>query len=335
MRGTERLPMPIPFGWFGVSYSDELKVGDVKSVRYFGRDLVLFRGEDGAAGLIDAYCPHLGAHLGVGGTVEGDGIRCPFHAWKFNTKGVCTSIPYAKELPPRVKRGPVTYAHPVEERAGVVWAWYHPDDVAPMFDVVDYPEFTDPEWATPVRREWRFASNPQEIAENGVDVAHFHYVHNMDAVPEGTTTYDGVQRISVATGHHTVPLPTGGTKQIEYSVRTVQSGAGQKLTRISGIIELSLMVIATPIEADEVQLRFCFTHPKCEPDSPQEKAIQAQIASTCGQRGVEGDLPIWNRKLHRVRPLLCDGDGPILQFRAYFAQFYANWRPGGVSVAAE
>jgi nitrite reductase/ring-hydroxylating ferredoxin subunit len=325
--------MPIPFGWFGVGYSDELKAGEVKSVRYFGRDLVLFRGENGVAGLLDAYCPHLGAHLGVGGTIEGEGIRCPFHAWKFNAKGVCLDIPYAKELPPRVRQGPVTYAHPVEERSGVIWAWYHPKNIAPLFDVVEYPEFTRPDWATPVRRQWRFASNPQEIAENGVDVAHFHFVHKMDAVPEGNTTYDGFQRTSVANGHHTIPQQDGGTKQVGYSVRTVQNGAGQKLTRISGLIEFSLMVIATPVEADLVELSFCFVYPKCEPGSFEETAIQAQIASTCGQRGVEGDLPIWASKIHRERPLLCDGDGPILRFRSYFAQFYEDWRPGGVSVA--
>ena len=42
-----------------------------------------------------------------------------------------------------------------------------------MFDVIEHAPFTEPGWAKPVRREWAFASNPQEIAENGVDFAHF------------------------------------------------------------------------------------------------------------------------------------------------------------------
>ena len=83
MPKPQRFPMPIPFGWFFVAYSDELAVGDVKPLHYFGRDLVLFRNESGQAGLLDAYCPHLGAHLGYGGEVQGDSIRCPFHAWAF------------------------------------------------------------------------------------------------------------------------------------------------------------------------------------------------------------------------------------------------------------
>src|SRR5262249_47971167 len=73
---------PFPFGWFAVAYSDELGAGQVKALRYFGRELVLWRGEDGTARLLDAYCRHLGAHLGHGGRVNGNDIECPFHAWQ-------------------------------------------------------------------------------------------------------------------------------------------------------------------------------------------------------------------------------------------------------------
>ena len=87
--------MPLPFGWFCVAYSDELQVGEAKPLRYFGKDLVLFRTESGKAVVLDAYCPHLGAHLGhgiheetgIGGRIEGETIVCPFHAWRFNGNG--------------------------------------------------------------------------------------------------------------------------------------------------------------------------------------------------------------------------------------------------------
>ena len=64
--------LPLPFGWFMMAYSDELSIGEVKPVHYFGQELVLWRGEDGKARMIDAYCKHLGAHLGYGGRVKGN-----------------------------------------------------------------------------------------------------------------------------------------------------------------------------------------------------------------------------------------------------------------------
>ena len=59
----ERYPFPAyPNGWFRVAYSADLAVGDLRALHYFGRDLVLFRGEDGRAHVLDAHCAHLGAH---------------------------------------------------------------------------------------------------------------------------------------------------------------------------------------------------------------------------------------------------------------------------------
>src|SRR5512143_3980945 len=94
---------PFPNSWFQVAYGDELPVGGVMPLHYFGRELVAFRGEDGVAHVLDAYCPHLGAHLGVGGAVVGDTIRCPFHAWRFDGGGRCTEVPYAKKIPPKAQ----------------------------------------------------------------------------------------------------------------------------------------------------------------------------------------------------------------------------------------
>ena len=87
MSNKKRYPMPIPFGWYVVEYADELKPGDVKSVRYFAQDQVLFRTTNGEVSMLDAYCPHLGAHLGHGGIVYGECIECPFHAWRWKADG--------------------------------------------------------------------------------------------------------------------------------------------------------------------------------------------------------------------------------------------------------
>ena len=67
-----RFNLPIPFGWYAVSLSEQLNNGDVKPLTFFAKELVLFRTESGKAGVLDAMCPHLGAHMGHGGTVIGE-----------------------------------------------------------------------------------------------------------------------------------------------------------------------------------------------------------------------------------------------------------------------
>ena len=63
----QEFPFPMPNGWFCVTRSHELKTGEVKSLKFCEKDVVAFRTETGVATLLDAFCPHLGAHLGEGG----------------------------------------------------------------------------------------------------------------------------------------------------------------------------------------------------------------------------------------------------------------------------
>src|SRR3546814_19912043 len=66
--------------------------------RFFGADVVLYRGASGRPVMLEAYCPHMGAHLAVGASgatalhgvqVEGDMIRCPNNGWRFGPDGRC------------------------------------------------------------------------------------------------------------------------------------------------------------------------------------------------------------------------------------------------------
>ena len=49
--------------------------------------MVAWRAQSGRLTVMDAYCEHLGAHLGYGGHVEGEVIQCPFHGWQWNQRG--------------------------------------------------------------------------------------------------------------------------------------------------------------------------------------------------------------------------------------------------------
>ncbi|HVO94283.1 MAG TPA: Rieske 2Fe-2S domain-containing protein [Terriglobales bacterium] len=90
-------------------------------VKLLGKNLVLFRAVNGAVGLIGAYCPHRLGPLFFG-RVEDDGLRCPYHGWKFTPNGKCTempNIPAAENFSEQI----VHPGYPCIERGGIIWAY--------------------------------------------------------------------------------------------------------------------------------------------------------------------------------------------------------------------
>ena len=310
------IDLPMPFGWFVIGYSDELKVGEVKPLRYFGRELALWRGEDGEARMLDAYCRHLGAHMGYAGRVQGNDLECPFHAWQYNAKGEVTNIPYAKIIPPQAKRNCVR-TWPVVERNRFIWAWYHPHGVAPTFEVEALPEASSDEWSDYEKHEWLVYGPLQNMAENGVDAAHFRYLHGTAEMPNYDVKFEGIRRVASVAANMTTPRgDVAGT--ISYG--TV--GAGQAWTRFTGICETLMVAGITPIAPDCTHVRFAFTQKKSERDGATAGVARAMTRDICRQ--LDQDKVVWDRQKFTQDALLCDGDGPIAAFRQYYRRFYAE-----------
>ena len=124
------IPPPYPNGWYEIMTSKDLPVGVSKAVNLIGQHFAVFRRENGHVTIMDAYCPHLGANLGVGGVVRGNCIECPFHGWQFDgDTGQCTSIPYADKVPSFAK----TKVWPSLEINGFIFLWYDVDGKEPSY----------------------------------------------------------------------------------------------------------------------------------------------------------------------------------------------------------
>ena len=52
-REIEKLP-PFPNGWYVIEHSDELEPGQLKTKRFMGQDVVIYRTKSGLARVIDA-----------------------------------------------------------------------------------------------------------------------------------------------------------------------------------------------------------------------------------------------------------------------------------------
>ncbi len=145
----------------------------VKAVRLLGQDLVLFRDGEGRFGLLDRDCPHRGADLAFA-RHEVDGIRCPFHGWKFAVDGRCLETPaepMGSTLCTRVRQR----SYPVQVVAGVVFAYLGPEDSTPPA----LPAFDA--FVAPATHSFAFKGlwhcNWLQAFEVGIDPAHPSFLH--------------------------------------------------------------------------------------------------------------------------------------------------------------
>lgn len=321
-QSLERCPFPVPMGWYHVDYSENLAKEELRNVTLFNQEWVLFRTESGKVGLSDPYCAHLGAHMGHGGKVCGEHLRCPFHHWEYNTEGWCKKIPYGKIMPPIVKKQAIVRMLPVVEKYGMIWAWYHPQGEAPTFELPYVPEMEDESgWAGNRRGSWSANTCVQEIAENGVDTAHLKFLHGSPIIPPVEASYEGpVMTFDIGQGYIVGTSYGPGLNVMRFTQN------GMKATMLSYTV---------PISADQSQMNMCFRHVDYAEGTDELKESRRMIDHMIGSAegedsaGFESvDFIVWNHKKYRPNPLLCDGDGPILAFRKWFKQFYAGAEQG-------
>ncbi len=156
-------------GWYWALPSHHLKVGQVKPVTLMGRDLAIYRVQDGTVTAVDAYCPHMGAHLAEG-KVEGNALRCFFHNWKFNADGTCIEVPCIGEaLPIKINTWQTA------EKYGIIWVWTGKLAPSPLPFV---PELEHEECDSALAKRFIKNCHPNVVMVNAIDAHHFNTVHN-------------------------------------------------------------------------------------------------------------------------------------------------------------
>jgi len=314
---------PVPIGWFLACFSDEVGPGEARPLSAVGRELVVWRTEDGVARVHDAFCPHLGAHLGHGGWAEGDQLVCPFHGWQFAGDGTCAAIPYSD----RVNRRAQLRTYEVDERCGLIMFWWHPAGVGPLWDLGEVPEWGDAGYTDWQRRQWDIPAPWQETGENGLVLAHFPYLHRTGRLPilDSYETDGPIARVRTTQQYD--ERAGGAMGRID----TDTYGPGFNVVRFSGIVDTTLIGALAPIDEQSVRLSFSFTVKRADAAAHGSEDAAAEFTKKVGDafvaevsRQLEQDLVIWKHKAHIPVPALADGDGPIMQFRRWAQQFYVE-----------
>lgn len=319
-----------PTGWFQIGWSDEIDAGEVSPLRFFGRDLVAYRTDGGRLVVLNAFCEHLGANLAYGGAVHGDDIQCPFHGWRWNPLGRNTCIPY-QDKPNRVRR---IGTWPTVERDGVMFVWHDADGRQPDHEVPSMFElFTGSGPAEdyhPARAGGTFSESdlpihPQYVIENGVDFAHFKYVHRADELPEVTRRMFGEHdfRTSLALKFKRKNAD-GAVEEVQGSVDAAIVGVGLGYSYASGAGRVCSLTAVTPIDDEKSMLWFSGWVSKEDED---EETLRGRQRSAIAQ--VRADLAIWRHQRYTEPPGLATAEAVgFRDIRRWARRFYPEGHRG-------
>jgi 3-ketosteroid 9alpha-monooxygenase subunit A len=250
--------------------------------------------------------------------VVGESIVCPFHGWAYDGDGKCTSIPYAKNMPPKVARGEqVLGTWHVREINQCILVWYHPHGEAPTYEPLEVVEANsdNSDWAELDSYSWEINTHMQEVGENAVDSVHFLYVHGTKDIPDAEVMeFEGHRRRGLLRTRN--PTPKG---VIEGAIENQNIGPGLAIVRFSGIVDTVLLAHLTPVSANHTRAFYSFIQKNSDAESGKSRIAEAIVRNICQQ--MEEDRVIWDRKKYYEKPMLCDGDGPFAKFRKWYKQF--------------
>jgi nitrite reductase/ring-hydroxylating ferredoxin subunit len=151
-------------------------LGDLpRRVRVLGEDLVAFRDKRGAFGLLELYCPHRGSSLEYG-LIGDKGIRCCYHGWLFDVDGTILETP-GEPAESTLKNRLFHGAYPVQEYAGLVFAYMGPPDSQPAFPLLD--TYALPGYKLVARAPTVWECNWLQVKENSMDPAHLAFLHTL------------------------------------------------------------------------------------------------------------------------------------------------------------
>jgi 5,5'-dehydrodivanillate O-demethylase len=148
----------------------------IKAIELLGEKLVVYRDTNGGYGLVGERCPHRSASLAYG-RVDAEGIRCPYHGWKFDAAGRCLQQPAEPEdggFKDKIKHT----AYPVQKLGGLLFGYLGPAPapLLPRWDVLAWEKGR--RWIEvqePLRCNWL------QPMENSVDPSHLYWLHGETA----------------------------------------------------------------------------------------------------------------------------------------------------------
>lgn len=112
--------------WYPIASSEDLPFRHVYQGQLLGRELAVWRADDGNVNAWENRCLHRGVRLSIG-INEGQELKCQYHGWRYaNRSAGCTYIPaHPADAPARRIEN---RKYPVREAYGLIWSAANDDE---------------------------------------------------------------------------------------------------------------------------------------------------------------------------------------------------------------
>ena len=142
-------------------------------VKLLGERLIAFRDSKGRLGLIDEFCAHRGVSLWFGRNEE-EGLRCPYHGWKYDYTGQCIEVPSEPEHSGFCNKIKLK-SYPLVQVGDVLWTYMGDQEGRPELPVWEFA--TVPSEQSYTSKRWQ-ESNWLQAMEGGIDSSHVSFLHS-------------------------------------------------------------------------------------------------------------------------------------------------------------
>lgn len=268
--------------WYAVARVDRAG-GGPSAVRLFGEEYVWWRPEGADPVLVEAHCPHRGAHLAAG-SVCGDRLVCCYHGWEFDPTGACTRIPQLETGVPIPGKARLS-TFPVVAAYGLWWACVgEPASAGPP----GFHEADELGWRVRVDFFETWRASALRILDNNLDQAHPAFVHQ--------GTFGDPTRPLVAR-YRVEATPSGFRARVPQDVGGVgpQMGVADEAARFDRLQEVELL--------DPVHTRIRLRYEGRAPDyafygsaTPidDERSLYVRVSALAGDEDTQPYAMFWD-----------------------------------------
>jgi len=199
----------------------------------------------------------------------------------------------------------------------MVMMWHDPADEPPDDYVPTIAQLGAEAWTPWMRRITRVKTQAREVVENVADIAHFGPVHGNEVL-SFEASFEGPMAMQTT---HTTGYDKRGRLTHQHTVATYYGPAIQ-FSEMKADFETVILNAHIPIDEETLELRVGLLVKGIDYGTDLGRKI-GEMWIDALQSGYFQDVAIWEHKLWRNQPVLCDGDGPIHDLRRWYEQFYS------------